>query len=315
MINIIGRKLLKFIRLLNILKFKIITLFLFLNVSIYIVLNHFHDTSEEKDYLIKFHNHHKTNSSNRINACIFILVKNDDLKDLIHTIKQFDKQLNHKYNYPYVLINDQEFTDEFKNKIRKNTNSVVEFGIIPSEQWKIPEWINMKELEIRLNTTLKTLRYGTQMNYHHMCRYFSGFFYRHELTLKYDYYLRIDPHVEFPCKIEYDPFKKLISLNKLYGFVITRSEQMKTIPTLWKSIKEWLEYEKKYNELLPNDNSIEFLSKDKGITINDCHFWNNFEIGSFSIFRNEIYQSYFDYLDRKGGFYYERWGNLSKIII
>jgi alpha 1,2-mannosyltransferase len=295
------------IRLIYILKFKIIYLFLCLNLLIYIIINNLHDTREEINNFIESHNS-KTNLS-KINACIFILVKNNGLKDLINTMEQFDKQFNHRYNYPYVLINDQEFTHEFKNTVRKHTKSLVEFGKIPTDQWKIPEWINNTELEIKLNTTLKSLRYGTQITYHHMCRYYSGFFYRHELTLKYDYYLRIDPHVEFPCKIENNPFETLSNLSKLYGFIITRKEQMKTIPTLWRSINEWL-YEKKYNQLMPNDNSIEFLSNDKGVTINDCHFWNNFEIGSFSIFRNKIYQSFFDFLDRKGGFYYERWGDL-----
>ena len=42
-----------------------------------------------------------------------------------------------------------------------------------------------------------------------------------------------------------------------------------------------------------------------------CHFWNNFEIASFKIFRNELYLDYFNYLDQNGGFYYERWGDAS----
>jgi alpha 1,2-mannosyltransferase len=205
-------------------------------------------------------------------------------------------------------MNDKDFTDDFKSTIVKYTNSVIEFGKIPNEQWKIPEWINMTELDYRLNTSLKTMMYGTKISYHHMCRYFSGFFYRHELTLKYDYYWRIDPHLKFPCDIEENPFETLINNDKLYGFAITLDELMNTIPTLWSSINEWLDIDIN-KELMPKDNSIKFLSHD-GININPCHFWNNFEIGSFSIFRNDIYQSFFDYLDRKGGFYYERWGNL-----
>lgn len=40
-----------------------------------------------------------------------------------------------------------------------------------------------------------------------------------------------------------------------------------------------------------------------------CHFWSNFEIGDMEFWRSSVYQEYFDYLDRKGGFYYERWGD------
>ncbi len=40
-----------------------------------------------------------------------------------------------------------------------------------------------------------------------------------------------------------------------------------------------------------------------------CHFWSNFEIGNLNFWRSPQYQSYFDFLDQKGGFYYERWGD------
>lgn len=36
------------------------------------------------------------------------------------------------------------------------------------------------------------------------------------------------------------------------------------------------------------------------------HFWTNFEIGDLRFFRSLEYQSLFDFLDRKGGFYTER---------
>lgn len=37
--------------------------------------------------------------------------------------------------------------------------------------------------------------------------------------------------------------------------------------------------------------------------------WSNFEIGNLDLWRSEGYQKFFDFLDRKGGFYYERWGD------
>ena len=36
---------------------------------------------------------------------------------------------------------------------------------------------------------------------------------------------------------------------------------------------------------------------------------NNFEVASFALFRSPLYASYFEALDRSGGFYYERWGD------
>lgn len=37
--------------------------------------------------------------------------------------------------------------------------------------------------------------------------------------------------------------------------------------------------------------------------------WSNFEIADMDFWRGEAYTAYFDYLEKKGGFYYERWGD------
>ncbi|KAJ8078794.1 hypothetical protein PM082_013077 [Marasmius tenuissimus] len=48
-----------------------------------------------------------------------------------------------------------------------------------------------------------------------------------------------------------------------------------------------------------------FISDDGGLTYNRCHFWSNFEIGDLDFWRGEAYTKFFDFLDSKGGFYYE----------
>jgi alpha 1,2-mannosyltransferase len=142
-----------------------------------------------------------------------------------------------------------------------------------------------------------------------MCRYYSGFFFRHNLTLKYDYFWRIEPKVSFPCEIEQDPFETLINNDKLYGFSIARPEMMDTIPTLWTTINKWLD--SGYRKYIVDNNAVDFISSNKGKTLDKkaCTFFNNFEIGAFSVFRDQKYLDYFEYLDKSGGFFYERWGD------
>lgn len=43
---------------------------------------------------------------------------------------------------------------------------------------------------------------------------------------------------------------------------------------------------------------------DTNITV-----WSNFEIADLDFFRSETYETYFDFLDSTGNFYYERWGD------
>jgi alpha 1,2-mannosyltransferase len=245
----------------------------------------------------------------RINACLFVLIRNKELKSWTRTMKQFEKNFNSKYNYPYIFMNDVEFSDHFKKTVSSLTQSKVEFGLISKEHWSIPKWIDQDDLKRKLQSSLGHMFRGTMMSYHHMCRYYSGFFFRHNLTLKYDYFWRIEPGVSFPCEISYDPFQTLVKNNKLYGFSIARPEMMDTIPSLWSTIRKWLDTG--YKKYMPKNNAIDFISNDNGKTLNKkaCTFFNNFEIGAFSVFRDPKYLNYFDYLDRSGGFFYERWGD------
>jgi hypothetical protein len=64
-----------------------------------------------------------------------------------------------------------------------------------------------------------------------------------------------------------------------------------------------------YPELIPENNLIDFVTNDGGNTYNMCHFWSNFEIADLNWLRGPAYLRYFEYLDRAGGFFYERWGD------
>jgi alpha 1,2-mannosyltransferase len=46
-----------------------------------------------------------------------------------------------------------------------------------------------------------------------------------------------------------------------------------------------------------------------------CHYWSNFEIADLRWFRSPEYIAYFDYLDKVGGFYYERWGDAPVCVL
>lgn len=49
-----------------------------------------------------------------------------------------------------------------------------------------------------------------------------------------------------------------------------------------------------------------FQSADRlpGVTV-----WSNFEIADMRFWRSKAYSDFFDFLDKKGGFFYERWGD------
>ena len=138
-----------------------------------------------------------------------------------------------------------------------------------------------------------------------MCRFYSGLFFRHELMLKYDYFMRLDSHVNFPCEMEQDPFAYLKAKNQLYGFIITMKEKHEYIPSLHATIRKWLEHD----NIARVNKSYMINSYNVKLFESLCIVYNNFEVGSLAAMRSSTYLDYFDYLDKAGGFYYERWGD------
>ncbi|CAG8768090.1 14989_t:CDS:2, partial [Acaulospora colombiana] len=67
-------------------------------------------------------------------------------------------------------------------------------------------------------------------------------------------------------------------------------------------LTKFLEFILSHPEYLPEDNAMKFISDDDGLTFNLCH-------SDMDFWRSEPYMKYFEFLDEKGGFYYERWGD------
>jgi alpha 1,2-mannosyltransferase len=245
----------------------------------------------------------KVHSTERENAAIVILVRNREAQDLASSLREFEAMFNSKYNYPYVMLNDEPFTQEFKDTIEPVISGKVEYGLVPTSQWSVPSWINATHaLEKIAEMGQTNVPYGGSLSYRHMCRYNSGFFFRHPLVMQYDYYWRVEPGVRFLCEIDYDPFVYMRENKKKYSFVISFDEVAPTVPTLYPTIKEYI----KERNLKPT--WMGFFENEQG-DFNMCHFWSNFEIGDLRFFRSPQYIDFFDYLDKKGGFFYERWGD------
>lgn len=121
-----------------------------------------------------FYSEKSTTRETRMNGCIIFLLRNNDLSKLVNLIKRIELVFNSNWNYPYILFNDEPFTTQFKNEIVKHTNSTVEFGLIPSNEWNVPEWID----RAKLNKSIKDI--GHSVSYRQMCRFNSGFFFRNK---------------------------------------------------------------------------------------------------------------------------------------
>lgn len=242
----------------------------------------------------------------RENATFVTLCRNDDLGGMMGAIRSIEDRFNEKYNYDWVFLNNEPFDETFQRITSSLISGTAKYGVIPEEHWSYPDWIDLeKAREGREYLEDIGVIYAGNEAYRHMCRFESGFFYKHELMKDYKYYWRVEPDTHIFCDIDYDVFKFMRDAGKRYGFVITLYEYEETIRTLWNSTLQFLQT---FPEYVNPNNLAEFISED-GETYNMCHFWSNFEIADADFWREEAYSNYFQFLDKMGGFFYERWGD------
>jgi len=48
------------------------------------------------------------------NASFVILARNSDVDGTVRSIREIEDRFNRKYRYPYVFLNEEPFSDEFK---------------------------------------------------------------------------------------------------------------------------------------------------------------------------------------------------------
>ncbi|KAL7411892.1 glycosyltransferase family 15 protein, partial [Mrakia frigida] len=220
--------------------------------------------------------------------------------------------------YPYVFLNDEPFTDEFKRHTRAVASTECHYGLIEKEVWNQPSWIDeAKATESRkkmsdqcvvrpIRSCLALSHSDADLSTRSRSGFNSGHFFRHPLLQQFKFYWRLEPDVQFFCDIHTDPFLEMQDEEKVYGFVMAMYEFRETIETLWESTREFMSL---YPQHIAKGNSMGAISDDGGKEYNNCHFWSNFEIADMDFWRSDAYLDYFNFLDQKGGFYYERWGD------
>ncbi|KAI9756818.1 MAG: alpha-1,2-mannosyltransferase (Kre5) [Lichina confinis] len=286
------------------------------------------------------------NDGPRANATFVVLARNKELEGVIQSIKSIERHFNRWFHYPYVFLNDADFNSTFKDTVMNYTSGPVEFGKIDSSMWGFPDWVDHKVAREGIaKQGDAAIMYGGMESYHAMCRFYSGFFYKHELLQKYEWYWRLEPEIKYFCDITYDPFVQMERANKTYGFTIVVKELKETVPNIFRYASAYkrkknlssqglwemfLEPSPEEPNPIPTDDPRykpplpeEILKTEPGRGLlpdidpeameneiyNMCHFWSNFEIARLSWFRSKEYEDFFQMMDHSGGFWMERWGD------
>lgn len=135
----------------------------------------------------------------REKAAIVLLLREKDLEELVPTLENFEQRFNKNFRYPYVFLSSPDGPD-FSSAFRETVvatlplGAVVEWAIVPTEHWEIPKWMNVQSVREGFKRMQKEgVQYAGMETYHHMCRFYSGFWARQKVLAKYDWYWRLEP--------------------------------------------------------------------------------------------------------------------------
>ncbi|KAJ3994879.1 nucleotide-diphospho-sugar transferase [Lentinula boryana] len=227
-----------------------------------------------------------------------------------------ENRFNRRLQYPYVLFTASEeesalISEEERQKIDWITQGRAKLAVLTKESWDIPDSYDKSRVDNSIHTI------GFSFGYRSMCRFYSGFFWKHPALAQYDWLWRLDTDIEFHCDITYDPIERMIDAGALYGFVQINADAVWVQPSLAGNVSEFLfDFYSSPNNVnhgfvWQGKEGIEKALKGEADTTEwtKMCMYNNFEISHRSIWESEIYTAFFKHLDRAGGFFYERWGD------
>lgn len=181
-------------------------------------------------------------SQPRANAAFIVLARNSELNGVLQSIDSMERHFNQWFHYPWIFLSDTEFDDNFKAAVAQHTTSDVKFGLISPELWQFSPQTDEDFIKETIEGQGdRGVKYGKLESYHRMCRFYSGFFYKHPLVQQVDWYWRVEPDVEFFCDLTYDPFIEMEKSGKKYGFTVMVQEMSATIPNLFRYTKAYIQ--------------------------------------------------------------------------
>ena len=131
---------------------------------------------------------------NKINAAIFILSQNTDVRRtyLKTTLYFLFRNFNAEYKYPVIIFHEGDFTPdaqtEIINGIRKSCRHLVTFRALDADDFKTPDHIDKDKLKRCIATN--PAPYWRNEAYRNMCRW--GLIHMPKYAAGYDYIMRID---------------------------------------------------------------------------------------------------------------------------
>jgi alpha 1,2-mannosyltransferase len=96
-------------------------------------------------------------------------MRNRELNEALRSMRQIEDRFNREYHYPWVFLNDEPFSQEFRLLTRGMASGDVEYGLIDKPQWQTPEWIDTEKAQAAMAEMVeKDVIYGGSLSYRYL---------------------------------------------------------------------------------------------------------------------------------------------------
>jgi len=76
-----------------------------------------HEYVPDEYYIPPNFNTSKPLNVRKANATMVMLARNSDLDNAVRSVRRIQDRFNEKFQYPWVFLNEEPFTDEFKQSV------------------------------------------------------------------------------------------------------------------------------------------------------------------------------------------------------
>lgn len=107
-----------------------------------------------------------------VRGALYMVIRNENLQDARAAMRSVEDRFNKHYQYPWILLNNQDFSPTFRKFIRKVTDAPIFFGKTDMAAWDYPSWIDIPLAENKiLDMTFRTaLHMGGSLSFRKMLR-------------------------------------------------------------------------------------------------------------------------------------------------
>jgi hypothetical protein len=225
-----------------------------------------------------------------INAAIVYLLRttNSDIADIIKSINKMYIHFLIKYKYPIIILIEDDFKDEYIQKILNNIEYIDNIDI----KFRNIKFEYSKNIDLNKIDNILITHNGKQkwpLGYRHMCRFWTGNFLDNKYISDFDLIWRMDSDAYINNDINHDVFKECFLSNIDYFYSNITDDEHEVCLNLDNYCKNFF-------------NNLYRWNKYKMFT-------THVEIINIKNLKNSKYYDFYKYIDNSDGFYKYRWGD------